>query len=72
MNTAHRALRHPAAMLTEQVQLLGRHLSQCQAARSRLFPAAAWAEQAHGLLAPRFVTTVSLAVLVLAACSWWD
>jgi hypothetical protein len=66
------ALRHPAAaMLSEQVQSLDRHLRQCQAARSRWFGAAAWAELAHGLVAPRFVTTISIAVVGLAICSWW-
>jgi hypothetical protein len=60
----------PAALLTEQGQLLHRHVQQCQAARGRWFQAAAWAELAHGLVAPRFVTTVSVAALLLLATTW--
>lgn len=64
------ALRHPASALADQSRSLTRHLGQCRAAQSRLLQAAAWAELAHGLVAPRFVTTVSVAAVVLLLCSW--
>lgn len=50
--------------------LLGRHLKQCAAARGRWFGAAQLAEQVHGLVAPRIVTTVGLAAALLTlACT---
>lgn len=64
------ALRHPASALAEQSRSLTRHLSQCRSAHTGLFRAAAWAELAHGLVAPRFVTTVSVAAAVLLLCTW--
>ncbi len=66
--TAH--LQPPSALLREQSLSLKRHLQQCRSARSRLFRAAAWAELTHGLIAPRFVTTVSLAAVLLLASTW--
>jgi hypothetical protein len=57
--------------LTEQVGALGRHLRHCHAAQGRLFTLSLWTEQAHQLVAPRFVTTVVVAALVIAlACAW--
>ena len=44
---------------------LHRHLQQCANARGRWFGAAMLAERVHGLVAPRFATTVVLAALVL-------
>lgn len=44
---------------------LCRHLQQCARARGRWFGAAMLAEQVHGLVAPRFATTVALAAVVL-------
>ena len=44
---------------------LCRHLQQCASARGRWFGAAMLAERVHGLVAPRFATTVALAALVL-------
>ena len=44
---------------------LSRHLQQCANARGRWFGAAMLAEQVHGLVAPRFATTVALAAMVL-------
>jgi len=65
------ALRQPAPAITEQSQSLKRHLQHCQAARSRLFAAGLWAESAHSLVAPRFITTVSVAALLLLLISSW-
>lgn len=45
---------------------LGRHFGQCSVARGRLFPAAQFAERVHGLVAPRFVTTILGAALLIA------
>ncbi len=50
---------------------LVRHLQQCHLARGRWFGTALWAERAHALMAPRFVTTVVGAALLLALCSAW-
>lgn len=48
---------------------LGRHLQQCRSARGRWFGAAMLAEQVHGVVAPRFATTVALAaVFLLLVC----
>ena len=50
---------------------LRRHVAQCRAGRGRWFSAAAWAERLHGLLAPRFVTTVAVAAALLWLTSIW-
>lgn len=70
MTASTARLRQPASPLFDQSQALNRHLQQCHAARSRLFQAAAWAELAHGQMAPRFVTTISAAAVLLLACTW--
>lgn len=56
---------------SEHAQSLGRHLRDCEAARG--WPASAWMwiERLHTLVAPRFVTTVFAASLLLAACTAW-
>lgn len=56
---------------SEHAQSLGRHLRTCEAARG--WPASAWVwiERMHTLVAPRFVTTVLAASLLLAACTAW-
>lgn len=69
--TTAATFRLPATMLTEQVQALDRHLQHCRAARGHWFGAAAWAERAHALVAPRFVTTLGGVALLLALCTWW-
>ncbi len=55
----------------ELQRALVRHLQQCKQARGRWFSTASLAERAHGLLAPRFVTTVVGATSLLALCRWW-
>lgn len=52
--------------LTLQASSLGLHLLQCRQARARWYAASVWAERAHGLVAPRFMTTVAVAALVIA------
>jgi len=58
-------------MLREQIVQLRHHVLQCQAARGLWFHAAVAGEGVHQLLAPRFVTTVVIAGLVLAVVSGW-
>jgi hypothetical protein len=70
MTATTASLRPPTVALFDQSPALTRHLQQCHAARGRLFQAAAWAELAHGLVAPRFVSTVSVAAVLLLACTW--
>jgi len=70
MTTTTARLLPPTTLVFEQAQSLNRHLQHCHAARGRLFQAAAWAELAHGQVAPRFVTTVSIAAALLLACTW--
>jgi hypothetical protein len=70
MNATTARLLTPASLVVEQAQALRRHLQQCQAARSQWFRATAWAELVHSLVAPRIVTTVSLAAVLLLACTW--
>jgi hypothetical protein len=54
----------------EAVADLGRHFCQCGVARGRLFMAFMFAEQVHGFVAPRFMTTVFSASILLALLSW--
>lgn len=62
----------PAASLHDDLQAaLGRHLLHCRQARGRWFATASWAERAHGLLAPRLITTVLGASALLWLCRWW-
>ncbi|NRF68137.1 hypothetical protein HLB44_14180 [Aquincola sp. S2] len=61
----------PNRMLREHAAGLRRHLQHCRAAQGRWFSAALVAERVHRQMAPRFVTTVAAAVLLLsAACGW--
>lgn len=59
------------ALMTLHQSELMRHVAQCRAGRGRWFSAASWAEQLHGLLAPRFVTTVAVAAALLWLTSIW-
>ena len=62
----------PASLLmTLHQSELRRHVAQCRAGRGRWFSAAAWAEQLHCMLAPRFVTTVAVAAALLWLTSIW-
>ncbi len=57
--------------LSPQAGNLTRHLRQCRQASSLLFVAASWAERAHSQLAPRFVTTITAAFIVITVlCAW--
>jgi len=71
MSTASRSLAPPPRALQDPALSLRRHLQDCRLARGRWFSAAACAERLHGIVAPRFVTTVTLAGALLAfACGW--
>jgi hypothetical protein len=61
----------PNAFLHDHLQALSQHVQQCRRARGRWFNTALWAEQAHGLVAPRFMTTVLGAGALLALYGWW-
>ncbi len=66
MTSRSTSLRAPLLLAIDPAPALVRHLQHCHAARSRWFGAAALAERAHGLVGPRFITTVSVAALLLA------
>jgi hypothetical protein len=71
MSTASRSFAPPPRSFHDPAASLRRHVQDCRLARSRWFPAAACAERLHGIVAPRFVTTVTLAAALLAlACGW--
>jgi hypothetical protein len=52
-----------------ELTALGDHLGRCQTLRGRLFALRCAAEATHGLVAPRFVTTLVVAAALLAAAS---
>ena len=52
-----------------ELTALGDHLSRCQTLRGRLFALRCAADATHGLVAPRFVTTLVVAGALLAAAS---
>lgn len=55
--------------LYDQARSLGRHLHQCREAQGRFFGLNRLATELHGWVAPRFVTTLALAaVLIGLAC----
>ena len=60
---------HADAAHSQPMELdeLGAHLGQCIGSRGRWFGVGCVGEAVHGFVAPRLVTTVALAVLVLAA-----
>ena len=66
---------HPAPQhlpqWSEHALLLGRHLRDCKAAGGWPATGWLWIERLHTLVAPRFVTTVFAASLLLAACTAW-
>jgi hypothetical protein len=52
-----------------ELSALGEHLGACQGARGRLFALHCAAESLHGFVAPRLVTTLVVAALLIGACS---
>ena len=73
MNTAAPSSAFAAnLMLGEHASALRRHVQQCRDARGHWFGAAALAERVHVLIAPRFVSTVVVAVVLLALASGWS
>lgn len=62
----------PAALLMSlHLAELQRHVDQCRAGRSPWFNTAARVERLHGVLAPRFATTVLSAAALLWLTSIW-
>ncbi|MDT7835071.1 hypothetical protein [Aquabacterium sp. OR-4] len=68
--------RYPERPLTElppalkdHVRSLGRHLQQCRQAQGRLFGLNRLATDMHGWVAPRFVTTLAVAAVLIALAS---
>lgn len=68
INTSRYLLASPG---TSDSSDLSRHLLQCRAAQGRLFAASVWAERAHSLVAPRFVTTIAAVASLMVVGSWW-
>ena len=52
-----------------ELTALGDHLGRCQTLRGRLCALRCAADATHGLVAPRFVTTLVVAAALLAAAS---
>ncbi len=52
-----------------ELSALGEHLDQCQGSRGRLFALHCVAETMHGFVAPRLVTTLVVAALLIGAGS---
>lgn len=67
--TAHLPDTHLPPALRDQVLSLGRHLHQCRVAQGRFFGLRQAAMDMHGWVAPRFVTTLALAGLLIALAS---
>lgn len=65
------AIRGRQRALRDHRLALHRHVLHCHRARSRWFAFGCAAELMHGLLAPRFVTTVAGVACVLVLGSWW-
>ena len=57
--------------LTDTAASLRAHLHECRAAQGRWLSASMAAERLHGLIAPRFVSTVALGALLMVAASSW-
>jgi hypothetical protein len=55
----------------EQTASLLRHVQHCERARSRWFDLFCLGEALHGIVAPRFVTTVAAAGVLLFLTTWW-
>ena len=61
----------PGLRLTDTAASLRAHLHECRAAQGRWLAASMAAERLHGLIAPRFVSTVALGALLMVAASSW-
>lgn len=69
MPVRQQALHGLPPALQEQVHSLGQHLRQCQQAQGRWFGLGRLGHELHGWVAPRFVTTLAGAsVLIALAC----
>jgi hypothetical protein len=65
MNTLNLTMPTSSPLLRDQSLSLRRHLLQCHHARGRWFGASVWAERAHGLIAPRIVSSIVVLALIL-------
>ena len=63
------AFSEPVDSLPMELSALSDHLARCNGRRSRLFGVQCMAEAVHGRVAPRFVTTLLVATLVLGVGS---
>lgn len=61
----------PRRMARDPSGALHRHLQHCLRAQGPWFVAAVFAERAHRIVAPRFVTTVTIVTAVLALTLGW-
>jgi hypothetical protein len=52
-----------------ELSALGEHLGRCQTGRGPLFALRCAADATHGLVAPRFVTTLVVVAALLAAAA---
>ena len=60
-----------ALQLRGDMLSLGAHLRDCARARGRYFSLHCWAERLHGLMLPRFCTTILVVGGLLAAGALW-
>lgn len=67
--TAALSSAEPSPALREHVRSLGRHLRHCHQARGRFFHLTRVASDMHDWVAPRFVTTLTLAAACIALAS---
>ena len=71
MNTLNLTMSPSSLLLRDQSQSLRRHLQQCTAACGPWYRASVWAERAHGLIAPRFVSTIVVVGMLLIVATAW-
>lgn len=59
-----------APLLSDHMRSLGRHLRHCREAQGRFFSLNRLAIDLHAWVAPRFVTTLTLAAVLIALSSY--
>ena len=55
-----------APLVSDHIRSLGRHLHHCREAQGRFFGLSRLATDLHAWVAPRFVTTLALAAVLIA------
>ena len=68
--SAHIRAHLPLEPLPLESTGLAAHLALCTRSRGRLHALRALAESVHGILAPRFVSTVAVLTFALAGLAW--